>query len=76
MKYEKRFSQQEQRQTAESQTQAAQIIHEFALPDDMLRYDAKQTAVPETVAQRLSQSLQRLPPPAAPWWKRWFNHLF
>lgn len=76
MKYEKQFSQQEKRQMAESQTQAAQTIHEFALPDDMLRYDAKQTAVPEIVAQRLSQSLQRHPLPAVPWWKRWFNHLF
>ncbi|HEV2318571.1 MAG TPA: hypothetical protein VGV18_02395 [Verrucomicrobiae bacterium] len=72
MKFEKRFSQQEQRQVSELQTQASQTIHEFALPEDILRFDAKQTTVPENVAQRLSRSLQRNPPPARPWWKRWF----
>jgi hypothetical protein len=72
MKYEKKFSQQEQQQVSESHTQANQTIREFALPEDVLRFDAKQTAVPESVAQRLSRSLQRHPPPARPWWKRWF----
>jgi hypothetical protein len=73
MKYEKRFSEQEQQQVSESHTQANQTIHEFALPEDMLRFDAKQTTVPENVVQKLSRSLQRNPPPAArPWWKRWF----
>ncbi|HTV39522.1 MAG TPA: hypothetical protein VMF08_03030 [Candidatus Sulfotelmatobacter sp.] len=71
MKYEKKFSQEEQRQVSESQTQANQTIHEFALPEDALRFDAKQTAVPERVAERLSRSLQRLPPPARPWWAFW-----
>jgi hypothetical protein len=72
MKYEKKFSQQEQQQVSESHTQASQTIREFALPEDVLRFDAKQTAVPENVAQRLSRSLQRNPPPARPWWRRWF----
>jgi hypothetical protein len=72
MKFEKKFSQQEQQQVSESQTQANQTIREFALPEDVLRFDAKQTAVPEKVAQRLSRSLQRHPPPARPWWRRWF----
>lgn len=72
MKYEKKFSQQEQqRQVSESQTQANQTIHEFALPEDVLRFDAKQTAVPDRVAERLSRSVQRLPPPARPWWQFW-----
>jgi len=72
MKFEKKFSQQEQQQLSESKTQANQTIHEFALPEDVLRFDAKQTTVPESVAQRLSRSLQRNPPPARPWWRRWF----
>lgn len=71
MKYEKKFSQQEQQQVSESQTQANQTIREFALPEDVLRFDAKQTTVPENVAQRLSRSLQRNPPPARPWWLFW-----
>ncbi len=72
MKFEKKFSQQEQEQVSESQTQSNQTIHEFALPEDALRFDAKRTAVPESVARRLSSSLQRHPPPARPWWRRWF----
>ena len=72
MKYEKKFSQQEQQQASESHTQGNQTIHEFALPEDALRFDAKQTAVPENVAQRLSRSLQHNPPPTRPWWRRWF----
>ena len=71
MKYEKKFSQQEQRQVSESQTESSQTIHEFALPEDVLRFDAKQTAVPDRVAERLSQSLQRNPPPTRPWWVFW-----
>jgi len=72
MKYEKKFSQQEQeQQVSESHAQSNQTIHEFALPEDVLRFDAKQTAVPENVAQRLSRSLQRHPPRARPWWRRW-----
>jgi predicted nucleic acid-binding protein len=71
MKHEKKFSQHEQQQVSESQTQASQTIREFALPEDVLRFDAKQTAVPANVAQRLSRSLQRLPPPSRPWWRFW-----
>jgi len=72
MKFEKKFSQQEQQQVSESHTQSNQTIHEFALPEDALRFDAKQTAVPAAVAERLSRSLQRNPPPPRPWWKRLF----
>jgi len=71
MKFEKKFSQQEQ-QVSESKMEASQTIHEFAVPEEMLRFDANQTVVPDSVAQRLSRSLQRHPPPARPWWKRWF----
>lgn len=71
MKYEKKFSQQEQQQVSESQTHSSQTIHEFALPEDVLRFDANQTAVPERVAERLSRSLQRQPPASRPWWAFW-----
>jgi hypothetical protein len=39
----------------------------------MLRLDAKQTTVPDSVAQRLSRSLKREPMIARPWWKRLFS---
>jgi hypothetical protein len=72
MKYEKKFRSQEEQQQTNSQTQAHQSIHEFASPEEILRFDAKQTAVPDSVAQRLSRSLKR-EPLARPWWKRLFS---
>jgi len=74
MKYEKKFLPSEQQQVSEThaQSQTSQTIHEFATPEDALRFDAKQTTVPESVAQRLGRSLQTLPCPPRPWWKRLF----
>jgi len=73
MKYEKKFLPSEQ-QVSETQlqSQSSQTIHEFATPEDVLRFDAKHTTVPDRLAQRLGQSLQRQPVPARPWWKRLF----
>jgi hypothetical protein len=73
MKYEKKFRPQEQVSETQSQSQANQTIREFASPEEMLRFDAKQTLVPPGVAQRLSRSLQNEPRPQRPWWKRWFR---
>jgi hypothetical protein len=73
MKYEKKFRPQEQVSETQSQSQANQTIREFASPEEMLRFDAKQTLVPPGVAQRLSRSLQNEPQPQRPWWKRWFR---
>jgi hypothetical protein len=75
MKYEKKF-QEQQEQLSEAQlqsSQSAQTIHEFATPEDALRFDAKNTAVPEGIAQRLGRSSHRLPPSSQPWWKRLFQ---
>ncbi len=72
MKYEKKFKEQ-QEQLSESQLQSAQTIHEFATPEEALRFDAKHTAVPEGIAQRLGHSSHRLPPGSRPWWKRLFQ---
>lgn len=75
MKYEKKFRSQEEQQVSETQSnsQAHQAIHDFASPEEMLRLDAKQTTVPDSVAQRLSRSLKREPTIARPWWKRLFS---
>ncbi len=73
MKYEKKFRQEEQHQVSESQLQSQQTIHDFATPEDMLRFDAKQTATPNSVAERLSRSLKNQPRLAQPWWKRLFS---
>jgi hypothetical protein len=73
MKYEKKFlPQDQQEQLSEAQLQSSQTVHEFATPEDVLRFDAKQTTVPDGVAQRLGRSLERQPCPPRPWWKRLF----
>lgn len=70
------------RQQAEEQLQAAaaQQTHEttgreFANAEEMLRHDALHTPVPPAVAQRLAESLGKLPPPSgrSAWWRRWFG---
>jgi hypothetical protein len=74
MKYEKKFRPSEQQeQLSEAQLQSSQAVHEFATPEDALRFDAKNTAVPEGLAQRLGRSSHRVPAPSQPWWKRLFR---
>lgn len=53
--------------------QSQQTIREFATPEDLLRFDAKQNPVPDVIAQRLSQSVKNVPGMARPWWKRLFS---
>jgi hypothetical protein len=71
MKYEKKFlSREEQASETHLQSQSHQEIHEFATPEDALRFDIKQTPMPDVITQRLSRSLKHQP--KRPWWKRWF----
>jgi len=50
-------------------------ILEFETVEEVLRYDANQTPVPDTVAERLKHSLGDATPPKppVPWWKRLFG---
>ncbi len=58
---------QKQESVAEQQTQSAK---EFPNSDELLRFDAAQTAVPPEIARRLQKSAVRLPPPPSrTWWK-------
>jgi hypothetical protein len=58
---------QEQEQTTQArQTQG----REFESPEDLLRYDAAQTAPPPTVERRLKESVEKEAPLNRPWWKR------
>ena len=72
MKQEKKFIAGEQ-QTPQTQLQSEsrQTIHEFATPEEVLRFDAKQTVMPDGITRRLARSLERVRP--RPWWKRWFG---
>jgi len=51
-----------------------QTGQEFARADELLRFDAAQTAVPPQIGERLKQSATSLPPLRRPWWKNLFRH--
>jgi hypothetical protein len=73
---EKHLSQSQSHQEAtlaQHHQQHTQAAREFATPEEMLRYDAAQTAVPPQVLERLRDSLARESQPKRPWWKRWFR---
>ena len=55
------------------QTAHAHVAKEFTNSDELLRFDAAQTAVPPEIARRLQESAAHLPPPKAVWWKRLFG---
>jgi hypothetical protein len=65
-------SEQQQQQAAEQQTQSQPAL-EFATTEELLRYDAAHTPVPDGIAQRLQKSAGGLPLPSRPWWKRFFG---
>ena len=60
-------SQEQELSQAQSQQTAAR---EFASAEEALREDIRQTVVPPTVEHRLSKSIEGLPKPGRPWWKR------
>lgn len=68
-------SSQLRQQTATEQVHTTQgeTVREFATPEELLRHDRGQTAVPPGIAERLGETLAATPPPAVekkPWWKR------
>ena len=62
------------RQQEEFDTQSIQKpgLHEFASVDDLIRYDAAQTPVPETIGTRLNDSINDEPKRTRNWWRRLF----
>jgi hypothetical protein len=72
MKQQTKLSQ-KQEHVAEQQTQS-QAAKEFSTAEELLRFDAAQTAVPPEIAKRLQQSAAHLPPPPPrTWWKNLFG---
>ena len=59
------------RQDAGQTAQSA--IAEFKSPEEMLRFDASQTEVPPTLAERVQESVRKEPPPRN-WWQRLFGN--
>ncbi len=68
MKQQSKLSQEQQHAAAhQSQTQAGQ---EFSNAEELLRFDAAQTVVPPTIAQRLKATAGKTPPePRRSWWQ-------
>ena len=62
-------SEESEQLTAQSQTES-QSQHEFQTVEELLRHDAHQTPVPQTIARRLQESIELNPPPPRPWWRR------
>ena len=60
---------QEQEHLSHAQSQQA-TAREFASAEEALREDIRQTIVPPAVEHRLSKSIEGLPKPERPWWKR------
>ena len=61
---------QEQAQLSHAQAQQTAAAREFASAEEALREDIRQTVVPPAVEHRLSKSIEKLPKPERPWWKR------
>jgi hypothetical protein len=57
-------------ETRELRQQA--VARGFGTVEEMLRFDARQNPVPESVRTRLTESVQKEPKPGA-WWKRWLT---
>ena len=72
MKQRSKLSQEQQQAAAhQSQQPAGQ---EFAGADELLRFDAAQTAVPPQIGEKLKRSTsQTAPPPRTGWLKRIFG---
>lgn len=64
----------EKEETVETQKAGQQsTAHEFQSAEEMLRADAAQTEVPESVKERLAESVQHEVAARKPasWWQRW-----
>ena len=64
----------EQQSAVGHQQSQSQSAREFATVEEMLRHDANATHVPETIGQRLQDSVRKLPAPIRQsWWRKFFG---
>jgi hypothetical protein len=71
MKQQNKFSiGHHQEQAAESQAKGQSAALEFQTPEELLRHDAAQTAVPPEIVRRLSQSIAESSAAPKPWWRK------
>jgi len=72
MNHESQHRSQGQEQLAEVKSSQTST-REFASMEEVLRHDAAHTEVPPVIAERLTQSIQNVPPPERSWWQRVFR---
>jgi hypothetical protein len=53
--------------------QEAQSVQQFSSVEEMIRFDAKQTLPPDSLAERLQDAISREPKPTKSWWQRLFS---
>ena len=71
MKHQSKHTSHEQSREQLSQSQShLSTAREFAAVEEALREDRAGVTVPPAVEQRLSKSIEKLPKPGKPWWKR------
>lgn len=68
-KHRSREQSEEQAQLSLPQAQQT-AAREFTSAEEALREDRANVTVPPAVEQRLSKSIENLPKPGKPWWKR------
>jgi hypothetical protein len=74
MKRQTKLTQQQQeQQQVEQQQSAKEAVREFATPEELLRHDAGNTAVPPQIAERLQKSVEGSPKPPPAWWRRFLG---
>jgi hypothetical protein len=68
-----RQEQHQAEETAELRVgQVSRTAHEFNSAEEIIRFDASQTPAPESIAERLKESIAREPAPPKSWWQRLF----
>lgn len=70
MKHESRFNEEENSRLEESQRQNKPL--EFDSAEELIRYDARQTALPPRLLERLRNSIAQSGLGRAQWWRRLF----
>jgi hypothetical protein len=69
-----RQQQQQAEEATEQQVQQeGRVDRQFDSPEEMIRFDTAQTVPPESIAERLKESIAREPTPPKSWWQRLFR---
>ena len=60
-------------QAEQTAQQRSEPGRQFASAEELLRFDAAQTAVPPQLRERVLRQVEAEKSTRQPWWKRWFR---